>query len=79
VRQQERFGAVEAAVARLCNLFRYFLPLFQNTITSPRMAPLNTVVDLSEEIVFDKVKWIQQNGRNYPTKPSDVPLELQAY
>jgi hypothetical protein len=43
------------------------------------MALLNTVIDLSEEIVFDKVKWIQKNGRNYPTEPSDVPLELKAW
>jgi hypothetical protein len=42
------------------------------------MAP-NSVIDLSEETVFDKVKWIQQYGQNYPAKPSDVPLELQAF
>ena len=49
------------------------------TPLSTGMALLNTVIDLSEETVFDKVKWIQKNGRNYSTKPSDIPLELKAY
>jgi hypothetical protein len=43
------------------------------------MALSNSVKDLSEEVIFNKVKWIQQNRRNYPAKPSDVPLELKAY
>jgi hypothetical protein len=71
-------AAVEATVVGLCNLFA---PLLAKTpVTSPGMVALsNSVIDLSEEVVFDIVKWIQQNGRNYPAKPSDVPLELKAY
>lgn len=42
------------------------------------MAPM-AVIDLSNDPIFDKDKWIQQHGRIFPVDASKVSLELEAF
>jgi hypothetical protein len=37
------------------------------------------VIDLSNDPIFDKDKWIQQHGRIFPVDASKVSLELEAF